>query len=954
MPIPIPDRPTTPVPEELHADLVVCGAGLAGLCAAVAAARHGAQVILVGERPVLGGCSSSEIRVSPQGSAHFHAYARESGILAELIITDRLLNHAETGGTGWTNSVWDLVLYDLVQRTPGLTLLLNTTVLSVEMDEGAPAPRSVPHPGAAPGLGRAQPGAPDARWRSRTDSVEEAEPGPSGHPGRSGTSRIAAVRARTLGAEREWQLTAPLFVDATGDGAVAAMAGNEWRMGAEAHEEFGEPHAPQQASDGVQGTSIQIMTRDLGHPVPFTAPEWAESYDDDRFFHEGGRIPDSTRSGWWWLELGLPWDTIRDNETIRHELTRRTLGVWDWIKNRSPEYRERFATFALDWMGQVPGKRESRRIVGRHLLTEHDLTGQRVAVDPAPGGMGAEGGARTVGGTDSGDVGFAFPDEVASGGWNIDLHTTGGLLAPVSEPTAAEGYRVGGGASVAAHVAPFGIPLRSLIARDVANLFLAGRDLSATHVALGSVRVQGTTAMMGQAVGTAAALLLREIRPSTPARSAHPEPRSTPIVDEGGAGRIPSELAPAFVHDLQQTLLRDGVFLPHVRNDDPADLARLASWVTVSSSSMNEGMGPGERSADVDYIGAAEFASGTGGEGARGSRGADGRDELTLGRSQWIAVETGPDAPGVASVRLWLRNDTGVPAAVGVSLEPVAGIWDYDVLPERALRGATLTVPAGGPQWISWDVAIDGGELVACGNGRATGYLRLNAEAVPGVSWMRADGVLPGCLAGVAVTPLRLQRLDHGVTLCHRVSPAQRVWGAGQVVSGIARPADATNQWRSAPTLRADSPAGPAASTGPDKPDEGARSCSLADMVWDPGSTGTPTDQWLCLEWDHPVIVGQVVLTWCGHLLRDYDQLPAMRPDPETARDYVVQVWRSGTVDAGGTWFDVATVTGNAFTHRVHTLAEPTPTTRVRVLVNRTNGAGYASLYEVRVYRAPR
>lgn len=803
-------------PTELTADVVVCGAGLAGLCAAVAAARHGAQVVLIGERPVLGGCSSSEIRVSPQGSAHFHGYARETGIIAELIIADRLVNHAETGGTGWTNSVWDMVLYDLAQRTPGLTLLLNTTVLGV-----------------------------DAADDSEGDDLGEAD------------RAIAAVRARTLSAERDWRIAGDLFVDATGDGAVAAMAGNRWRMGAESRDEFGEPHAPLEPSEGVQGTSIQIMTRDMGRPVPFRAPEWAANYDDERFFTEGGRSPDSTRSGWWWIELGIPWETIHDNETIRHELTRHALGVWDWIKNRSVAHRERFADLALDWIGQVPGKRESRRIIGRHLLTEHDLLR-------------------------SGDR--AFPDEIAYGGWNIDLHTAGGLLASVSEPTAAEGYLQEGAASVAAHVSPFGIPLRSLIARDVDNLLLAGRDVSATHVALGSVRVQGTTSLMGQAVGTAAAMLIAD--------------RRAGVAGPGIPPDVPAEL----VRRLQQALLRDGVFLPHVENEDPDDLVRSASSVTVSSEAENTGMGPEGRSFDVDYIGSAEFASGDDD---------GGRDELLRGRSQWIAVESGPGARGVASVGLWLRNDTGRPATLEVRLRRVDGIWDYAV-PEDSpavLRRETLIVPPGGPRWVDWTVDVSPTEL----DGRGSTYLRIDAEASEGVLWPRADGVLPGCLAGIRVADERLQRLSHGVTLCHRVSPAQRVWGAADGLSGVARPASSTNQWRS----------DPAAGIG-----EGDAA------------------QWLRVDWDRPVAIREVVLQWCGHLLRDYDQLPAMRADPETVRDYAVQVWDA----AADSWVDVATATGNAQTHLVHTLERPAVTRRLRVRATATNGADYAALYGLRAY----
>ena len=112
-------------------DVVVCGAGVAGVCAAVAAARHGASVVLIGDRPVLGGNSSSEIRVIPRGAAVYHAYARETGIISELLSEERARNHEELFENGWTNSVWDLELYDLLMRTPGLTFHLNTSVVAV-------------------------------------------------------------------------------------------------------------------------------------------------------------------------------------------------------------------------------------------------------------------------------------------------------------------------------------------------------------------------------------------------------------------------------------------------------------------------------------------------------------------------------------------------------------------------------------------------------------------------------------------------------------------------------------------------------------------------------------------------------------------------------------------------------------------------------------------------------
>ena len=113
-------------------DVVVCGGGLAGFCAAVAAARNGAKTCLVHNRPVLGGNSSSEVGVTPHGAAAFHAYARETGIISEALIEERATNHAEIYENGWTNSVWDIVLYDIAVKTEGLTLHLNTDIRGVE------------------------------------------------------------------------------------------------------------------------------------------------------------------------------------------------------------------------------------------------------------------------------------------------------------------------------------------------------------------------------------------------------------------------------------------------------------------------------------------------------------------------------------------------------------------------------------------------------------------------------------------------------------------------------------------------------------------------------------------------------------------------------------------------------------------------------------------------------
>jgi hypothetical protein len=169
----------------------------------------------------------------------------------------------------------------------------------------------------------------------------------------------------------------------------------------------------------------------------------------------------------WWLEIGGLDDTIRDAEAIRDELMRIAYGVWDYIKNHAPE-RSQAENWALEWVGSLPGKRENRRYVGDHILTQNDIR-----------------------------AGGAFDDIVAYGGWSMDDHHPAGLFYP--------------GVPTIFHPAPspYGIPYRSLYSRNIPNLLFAGRNISVTHAALSSTRVMATCALLGQAAGTAAALCVR-------------------------------------------------------------------------------------------------------------------------------------------------------------------------------------------------------------------------------------------------------------------------------------------------------------------------------------------------------------------------------------------------------------------------------------------------------------
>lgn len=646
-----------------HYQVVVCGGGLAGVCAALAAARGGAKTCIIQDRPVFGGNASSEVRVKPLGPCRHHSYCRTTGIIGELLIRERAENHVTyLSDNGHNNSVWDMMLYDIIMSTPNLSFHVNTAVTDAIMEDG----------------------------------------------------QIRAIRARVANAETELTVHGEIFIDCTGDGVLAAAAGCEWRMGMEARSEFGESLAPEQSTNDTMGNSIHFATVDIGRPAPFTAPSWAVQYNDPDFFYKRGRhIPANLRTGFWWIELGMPWDTIHDAETIRHELTRHTLGIWDYIKNRDPKLKESTKNLALDWIGQVPGKRDSRRIVGLHMMTQHD-----VANHPK------------------------FADEVAYGGFYIDLHTTGGLLGETSEPVNASGHNSKSEAAIRTYVRPYGIPLGCLMAKDVPNLMMAGRNVSTTHVALGSMRVMTTTALMGQATGTVAALAIRE-------------------------GLSIRQVREQRIQAVQQQLLRDGCFLPNYRNEDTADLA-LRAKVTASSSWAVSGIGPASTSAINAHFNIRSNPH------ALDSR---------LG--QWIAIGDGP----LHTVSVLLKNPTQEVQRVGVALVPVEDIWDYRVddaaLPP--LAQGTLEVPPG-QHWITWPVNLDA----------STGlpkhrFVRLDLFGNAQLFWLSAGTELPGHAAAWQMAPGRLRGFYN--TLSFRVSPAQNVFRAENATSGVTRPYAGTNMW---------------------------------------------------------------------------------------------------------------------------------------------------------------
>ncbi len=294
-------------------------------------------------------------------------------------------------------------------------------------------------------------------------------------------------------------------------------AGADFRVGREAATEFNEDLGLAASDHQTLGSSIMLTARKYESPQPFVAPLWVRRFEKSEFKL---RPIDSYEYGYWWAEWGGQLDTIKDNAVIRHELLRIALGIWDYVKNSGEHPGS--SHWALDWVGAVPGKRESRRFLGPHVLKQGVLL-----------------------------QGTRFEDAVAYGGWPLDLHPPSGIDAVEEAPCR--------------HIHLDGlytIPLRCLYSRNVRNLFFAGRNISATHVAFASTRVMATCAVMGQAVGTAAAL-------ASAARSRE----------------IAAHFIPAEMMRLQQRLLRDDAFLLDIKNSDPRDLARQA---TVSASTQSK------------------------------------------------------------------------------------------------------------------------------------------------------------------------------------------------------------------------------------------------------------------------------------------------------------------------------------------------------------------------------
>ena len=456
---------------EYDCDVCVVGGGMAGISASVAAARNGAKVILVQDRPMLGGNASSEVRV-PVNGAIGTVYEgpggerkvvenREGGLVEEI----KLENIWRNPTCNW--QVWDHVLWNFCAREPNLKVLLNTSVMECATEDG--------------------------RIRSVTgwDSISYAR---------------VTVKAK-------------VFVDCSGD-AILRLSGALFLKGRESRRDFGESYAPETGDLTVMGSSLHVFMEPTGLvPELASAPETMRPYPDAKDV----RLTARQDFGWTCQELewGGETNTIAAASWIRDALFRFSYGLWEKQKSYFKDGRDESGRiWERTFVGSLPGKRESVRYVGDHILTQNDLQGE----------------------------GRLFSDAIGHGGWPMDDHFSAGLFFKKQTkmqkcPTV------------------YALPYRMLYSRTVPNLMFAGRDVSATHVALSSTRVQATCSVMGQAVGTAAAIAVRD-------------------------GLTPREVGERRLEELQDTLQWQDQYIPW----RPRKITALSREGKVSHEALRDGM----------------------------------------------------------------------------------------------------------------------------------------------------------------------------------------------------------------------------------------------------------------------------------------------------------------------------------------------------------------------------
>lgn len=391
------------VPSAGRFDLVVVGGGIAGISAAVSAARLGLKVALIQDRPVLGGNNSSEVRVHLGGKIEVGKYPQLGGLQKEFAPTRK-------GNAKPASNYADDKKLEIIKKEPNISLFLNTRVNEVQ---------------------------------KKGQTIQS----------------VVGIHIET---GKPLRFEGDLFADCTGDATVGYLAGADFAIGREARETFQEELAPEVADNMIMGASVQWYSVEEKRASTFPEFEYGLTFTEEN--------AEKVVKGDWMWETGMNKDQINNFEEVRDYGLLVTYSNWAFLKNHSVDKKE-YRNRRLEWVAYIAGKRETRRLLGDYILSEQDLV-KNVAHE---------------------DASFTTT-------WSIDIHYPDSLNSihfPEKEFKSIARHKV---------IYPYEVPYRCLYSRNIDNLFMAGRNISVTHVALGTVRVMRTTGMMGEVVGMAASV----------------------------------------------------------------------------------------------------------------------------------------------------------------------------------------------------------------------------------------------------------------------------------------------------------------------------------------------------------------------------------------------------------------------------------------------------------------
>lgn len=255
-----------------------------------------------------------------------------------------------------------------------------------------------------------------------------------------------------------------IFSDCTGDAVLARLCGAEVMYGRESASEYNESLAPDTAQRIVMGHSIRWYSEDENEEVKFPDIDWGMQFDDNNCIN--------VKNGDWEQETGFCRDMVNDIEYIRDFGLRAIYSNWSYQKNHFSG-KSAYIKSRLKWVSALGGKRESYRVKGEHILTQNDIENKTY-----------------------------YSDATACITWSIDMH----FPDPDNQREFGEPFR-----SFAYHrgiESPYPVPYRCLYSKDILNLFLGGRIISATHVAFSALRVMRTLGQLGEVTAMAAKICI--------------------------------------------------------------------------------------------------------------------------------------------------------------------------------------------------------------------------------------------------------------------------------------------------------------------------------------------------------------------------------------------------------------------------------------------------------------